>query len=902
MIRRVIIALSLLAAPAAIPCPVALPAAQDASPARFDEARLAWDTGDFLKALDGFEAILKGPDAGQYFDRIALITGGLFWTTEITSDGRSARFSPDGRFFAYETGTWPGSVILVAAVTEPLKPVARVNGSNFAFSPSPNTAAYLRIKPTPEISALRKEIADLAAKGAPDRAALTVKQRRLSRFESKAAEIVVLDLATRKERVFKAEGVLKGALAWSADGKEVYFVGAKEADETSNEIYAVSDKGVVRPLTSGAGFKNAPLAVRGGKYLLYSTAPVHPFPKPPPPPAPAKPAAPGAPAAGQAAGQPQRGPGGAGGRGGFQGGGTRAFSVLNLADGTAKPFTGSSPAITTDGSTLIYVSQEGAESAINLVRLEGALAPTVVKKSAERISSAAPAPDGSAIVFDMPYTRNTEIFLIKADGKGETRLSREIQPDRAPRFLNAKLVLAVKGEPRHSRAYGYDLESGSSFRLFDNNSLRTIAPEYEWEAGPSGTKVLITADRDGDTVSEQRGIYLVDLDRKVAADDLLARFASQRAGEKGLRAKGERMFAPIRTAVQAAADTISITKLYDHEAALFDFDSKYIGTPGNTKAAEYIFNQLRSFGYEPERQPFETRGTKTANVLATLRGTENPEILYVLSGHFDSNQRSPGADDNTSVTAVNLETARVLAGKPLPCSIVFAFFTGEEAGLLGSREFVRVAREKKWLVAADLNNDMIGWMNDHVLDDTIRYTNAGIRDIQHAAAFLFSRLITHDSRYVRSTDAQSFYDVYGDIIGGLGSYPVLGNPYYHQPTDLLETVSHQLLYEAARYNTAAIMMLASSPMPVKDLKIEALKPASAGVSWTPSPEKGVVSYLVTYGPGSSPEAATVTVKEPRAALTGFQLKKGESLAVSVKAVTARGIEGWDAARASAPLK
>ncbi|RPJ84472.1 MAG: M28 family peptidase, partial [Acidobacteria bacterium] len=64
-----------------------------------------------------------------------------------------------------------------------------------------------------------------------------------------------------------------------------------------------------------------------------------------------------------------------------------------------------------------------------------------------------------------------------------------------------------------------------------------------------------------------------------------------------------------------------------------------------------------SFGYEPEYQWFDARGNvKTANVLATLRGTVSPDVVYVLSSHYDSNQRCPGADDNSSATAVLLET------------------------------------------------------------------------------------------------------------------------------------------------------------------------------------------------------------------------------------------------------
>jgi hypothetical protein len=157
-------------------------------------------------------------------------------------------------------------------------------------------------------------------------------------------------------------------------------------------------------------------------------------------------------------------------------------------------------------------------------------------------------------------------------------------------------------------------------------------------------------------------------------------------------------------------------------------------------------------------------------------------------------------------------------------------------------------------------------------------------------------MVTYDTRYVKSTDAVSFFDAFGDIVGGLGSYPVLGNPYYHQPTDLLETVNHQLLMEAAKFNIASIMMLASSPAPVKDLKVISLKGETAEVTWTSSPEQGVVSYLIEYGPEKNLSASSITVAEPRARLQGLQIKRGERLAVAVKAVNGRGIASWDWAR------
>ena len=151
---------------------------------------------------------------------------------------------------------------------------------------------------------------------------------------------------------------------------------------------------------------------------------------------------------------------------------------------------------------------------------------------------------------------------------------------------------------------------------------------------------------------------------------------------------------------------------------------------------------------------------------------------------------------------------------------MFASFTGEEGGLLGSREFVRRAGASKMHVVGALNNDMIGWTNDHRLDNTIRYSNPGIRDIQHAAAMLFTRLITYDALYFKGTDAVSLYDGYGDVIGGIGSYPVLGSPHYHQASDLLEYENHQLITETSKTTVATMMLLASSPSRLTNLKVD----------------------------------------------------------------------------------
>jgi hypothetical protein len=557
-----------------------------------------------------------------------------------------------------------------------------------------------------------------------------------------------------------------------------------------------------------------------------------------------------------------------------------------------------------------------------------------VKRTTFRLDAPALSADGSRVAYQMMPRDDWEIFVAERDGANERQVTRDIQHDLLPRFIGVDRLLAVIGEPRHRRSFLYDLGSdqgqtgvrGGSDptlprvrpgsdpgltlprkRVFHNNTVRTIAPEYSWAVSPDGTKILIGAERDGDTVSPERGVYLIDLQKRIAKADLISRLRTQLTSELILKGSATRMFQPLAADVRQVLARESESRIFGYEKALFDFDSKSIARPGNRKASEFLFNTYRSFGYEPEYQwfnhstgpsagpsaPRDESATaldgRTANVIATLRGTTDPDLVYVVSSHYDSVTAGPGADDDSSGTAALLEAARVLANHPLPATIVFASFTGEEAGLLGSREFVRRALAAKTHVVGALNNDMIGWTNDARLDNTIRYSNPGIRDVQHGAAMLFTRLITYDARYFKGTDAASLYDAFGDVIGGIGSYPVLASPHYHQASDRLEFENHQLILETSRATVATLMLIASSPSRLTNLKVESYSGMVASVSWTPSPEQGVTSYIVGYGPPSDPFRHKVTV--PRARATLPQIAGGSI--VSVKAVNARGLEGWD---------
>lgn len=842
---------------------------RDTIPNELRDANDAWFGGNYSVALQAYLRLLKASNGAQFTEPIAIQTGELYHTEELSTDARGQRLSADGRLIAYETGALKTPTIRVIETAGTHKLIAEFSGTGAIISSSGKRIAYLKFKPSTELS--QAQTALDSAQGVRR----FVAQQAVNYWQAKTAVITLRDLATQQEQELDTAGLLKTTLAFGTEEETVYFVGGRDDETRRNDIYAVTAGSQPVVVTAAEGFKATPIVA--GNAMLFSLFSSNPMPRPPTPQA--------TPTPGPTSGPP---PGGQPlGR----------FGIVDLTTKKLQVINGQFPVLSVDGAEVAYLTRNQQELSLMLMPVSGGAATTVLKTT-DLMLAPSFSRDGQRLIYARGSKDDYETFIVGRDGKNEVRVSREIQHNMSPRFVTANRVLDVIGEPRHRRAWIYDLQSGQKHQLFHNNTVRTISPEYDWQIVPDGAKVLIQADRDGDTVSTERGLYLVHLDRKVTPDELIARLEKNLASELALQTEGRRIFAPIASDVQRTVSQASVNRVYEYQKALFDFDSKHVSKLGNQQAIEYLYEAYKSLGYEPVKQCFDLRaalGGKTCNVYATLRGTENPDLVYIIGSHFDSVPVGPGADDDSSGTAALLEAARVLAKTPQPATIIFVSYTGEESGLLGSREFVRQAVANKMKIVGVLNNDMVGWANDHRLDNTIRYSNSGLRDIEHAAAMQFTKLITYDARWHRGTDATSFFDVYGDIIGGIGSYPVLGNPHYHQATDLLEGINHQLVTETSKTAAATMMLLASSPMPVKDLKVVRLDGKTAEIAWAAAPEKSVKHYLVRYG-ADEKSLRQVKVNAPKVMLKDVQ----PGMIVKIKAVNAKGLEGWDWARIKIP--
>ena len=117
-------------------------------------------------------------------------------------------------------------------------------------------------------------------------------------------------------------------------------------------------------------------------------------------------------------------------------------------------------------------------------------------------------------------------------------------------------------------------------------------------------------------------------------------------------------------------------------------------------------------------KPRIVKPTPIRNVYAILRGSDPTQAkrMYLVTGHYDTRETdvmnthdpAPGANDDSSGTAVSLEAARVLSKYKFPATLVFVCVAGEEQGLNGSKHLAKLAKAEGWELGGVLNNDIVG--------------------------------------------------------------------------------------------------------------------------------------------------------------------------------------------------
>jgi hypothetical protein len=172
---------------------------------------------------------------------------------------------------------------------------------------------------------------------------------------------------------------------------------------------------------------------------------------------------------------------------------------------------------------------------------------------------------------------------------------------------------------------------------------------------------------------------------------------------------------PATPAEQALAE-----RLRQHVAVVASEEHNIRTLPALEAVANYLEAQLKSYGYQVERQEFVASRQKVRNLLVTLPSKKHPgQRVLVVGAHYDSAQETPGANDNATGTAAVLELARSLRdlGDTAQSDIVFALYTNEEppyfyTHLMGSRVHAKALKAAGAPVQAMLSLETMGYFSD----------------------------------------------------------------------------------------------------------------------------------------------------------------------------------------------
>lgn len=272
-----------------------------------------------------------------------------------------------------------------------------------------------------------------------------------------------------------------------------------------------------------------------------------------------------------------------------------------------------------------------------------------------------------------------------------------------------------------------------------------------------------------------------------------------------------------------------------------ELQGREAGFHGSRVSSEYIVSLLQWMGIQPLGesyfQPFEAyrkerqkkgrlevdpdsiaklkqevhQKLSMRNVLGMIPGKNTKEYV-IVGAHFDhlgidpaldGDQIYNGADDNASGVSAVLQIARAfaLSGQQPERNVIFAFWDGEEKGLLGSKYFVQtcpfIAQIKGYL-----NFDMIGRNNKPLQPKHVVY-------FYTAAHPAFGDWLKED---IKKYDLQlePDYRAWDNPVGGSdnGSFakvgiPIIwyhtdGHPDYHQPSDHADRLNWDKIVEITK--------------------------------------------------------------------------------------------------------
>lgn len=227
---------------------------------------------------------------------------------------------------------------------------------------------------------------------------------------------------------------------------------------------------------------------------------------------------------------------------------------------------------------------------------------------------------------------------------------------------------------------------------------------------------------------------------------------------------------------------------------------------GISQAVEYVRGKMESYGFEVTLDQYNAQ--YGPNVISVLRGTEQPTELVILGAHLDdipATGRAPGANDDGSGSASLLSIAQTISEKKATFkkTLVIEHYTGEEQGLVGSRNLARrraergddvVAQIQQDMTALNLAGDRIGlaFVQSATATDPVlsEYVEKIAREYADNRLEVLHQVISGSSC---CSDHQSYKENGFPSVGLIEPRGYTGDPQYHRIGDLVNRADYSTL-------------------------------------------------------------------------------------------------------------
>ncbi|MBC8754440.1 M28 family peptidase [Kordia sp. YSTF-M3] len=234
------------------------------------------------------------------------------------------------------------------------------------------------------------------------------------------------------------------------------------------------------------------------------------------------------------------------------------------------------------------------------------------------------------------------------------------------------------------------------------------------------------------------------------------------------------------------------------ELASDAYEGRETGTPGATKAKNYIISEFKKLGVEPLGKTFvqefplpeKFNASQGENILGYIKGSLKANEYIVITAHYDHEGIQDGniyngADDDASGISGLFAFAEYFKRNPPKHSVILAAFDAEEKGLLGSYYFVDNSMVPKAQLKLNINMDMISRSDKKELFAVgPQYTEKLKPIIENVERSGDVKLIIGHKEWTFSSDHAGFHSAGIPFV----YFGVEDHEDYHKPTDDFENI------------------------------------------------------------------------------------------------------------------